>query len=680
MRILYFDENQNTINRNLNPQLNKNILLRKDKHFALSKAHGYSKKFMALLWLYSSIAFSQDIPYDTIQETQRITFSTIPNDKQKSLEPYYAELKKASFGVQRFSIFEQLAKEHIKKGDTDSILNYGNLYEKEIGNWDKSEQEKNYHYAKAHYIMGVGNVFNGLIEKSTEWHIKGIQAAAKVNFEEYEYKNKVALAKVYLLKDNPDKAISILEETVPKFSTQFTLITNKAFVVFGNAYLKKENFEKAENYYAKASKIATDFNDLEMELTIGLEQAKLAEAKGEFGEAFQGYEKIRNRALKEGYTAIYFEGSLLLAKRYFEEEMYETANIALMFAQINAVDKDNLQFQRESLEMQARAFAKQEDYKNGYAVITQLFQVLREVNTKQKKSIIKELEIQYETLEKEKEISKLEEGQIKKEAELKRQKTIKNAFLIGFLIILIPIMALLYVYYQKIQTQSELTRKQEEINKQKVTTLKQEQELNLIKASVEGQDEERKRIAQELHDSIGGNLAGIKLQLSSLSKGDKKYETISSQIDETYQLVRDISHTLIPKKFKQNDFTALINSYAKSISGAGALEIGFHPHPEKEINALDENVQMELFKIIQELMTNTIKHAKATNIDIHLSLIESELSLLFEDNGKGFVSAENSDGIGFGNIKNRINELSGILNIDSVQNRGTVISIVIPNI
>ena len=451
-------------------------------------------------------------------------------------------------------------------------------------------------------------------------------------------------------------------------------------MIIGNAHLQKQEYEKAKTYYDQASKLAADFSDLEMELSTGLELAKLAEAKGEYGKAFQGYEKIRNQALNEGYTALYFEGSLLLAKRYFAEEMYETANIALSFAHINAIDRDNLQFQKEALEMQARAFAKQDDYKNGYAVITQLFQVLGQLNTKQQKAIIKELEIQYETLEKEKEIVELEEGQLKKEAELERQKTIKNAFLIGFLILLIPILALLYVYYQKIQAQAELTKKQEEINLQKVTTLKQEQELNLIKASMEGQDEERKRIAQELHDSIGGNLAGIKLQLSSLSKGDEKYEMIGSQIDETYQLVRDISHTLIPKKFKQNDFTALIHSYAKSISGAGALEIGFHPHPEKEINALDENVQMELFKIIQELMTNTIKHANATNVDIHLSLIESELSLLFEDNGKGFVSTEISDGIGFGNIKNRINELSGILNIDSVQNRGTVISIVIPNI
>ncbi len=633
---------------------------------------------MLLVWLCTIVAFSQNTKTDTVQETKRITFSTIPNDRQKSFEPYYIELKKASFGAQRFSIFEQLAEEHMKKGDTDSILKYGNLYEKELGNWDKSEQEKNHHYAKAHYFMGVGNVFNGLLEKSTEWHIKGIRAAEHSNFQEYEYKNKVGLANTYILKENYDKAIALLTEVLPKFSSQFTAITNRALVVLGNAHLKKQEYEKAANYYDQAYLMAVDFKDLEMELTVSLAQAKLAEALEDLGKAFTAYEEIRERALAEGFTALYFEGSLLLAKLYYKEGMYETANIALSFAYINAVDRENLEFQKDALSVQARCFAKLDDYKNAYAVITQLFGVVGAKNAQQQRAIIKELEIEYETLEKEKEIIELEEGKLKREAELKRQKTIKNAFLIGFLIILIPIMALLYVYYQKIQAQSELTKKQEEINRQKVAALVQEQELNLIKAAIEGQDDERKRIAQELHDSIGGNLAGIKLQFASMEGDSEKLKTLTGQIDETYQLVRDISHTLIPKKFKQNAFTELIREYAKSISATGELQIGFHPHPEKKINAIDEKLQMEIYKIIQELITNTLKHASATSVDIHLAAIDNTLSLLFEDDGKGFNTTNTIDGIGFQNIKNRIAELNGSVHIDSVLERGTVVSLEIP--
>ena len=73
------------------------------------------------------------------------------------------------------------------------------------------------------------------------------------------------------------------------------------------------------------------------------------------------------------------------------------------------------------------------------------------------------------------------------------------------------------MYYQKLQTQSKLNKTLEEVNQQKITTLLKDQELKLVKASLEGQNNERKRIARELHDSIGGNLATIKLQLSNKS-------------------------------------------------------------------------------------------------------------------------------------------------------------------
>lgn len=202
--------------------------------------------------------------------------------------------------------------------------------------------------------------------------------------------------------------------------------------------------------------------------------------------------------------------------------------------------------------------------------------------------------------------------------------------------------------------------------------------MNLIKASIEGQDEERKRIAQELHDSIGGNLAGIKLRVSGISDASDMWKTISGQLDETYQLVRDISHTLIPKKFRQNGFTDLIEEYVKSISDTGGLEVGFYPHPGGQINSIDEKIRVEMFKILQELMTNTLKHAEAKKVDIHLSLIDGELSLLFEDDGKGFISETGYKGIGLNNVKERVNELQGNLHIDSVPKRGTIIAIDIP--
>lgn len=616
-------------------------------------------------------------PIDTLT-TQTINFGWKQRINSSSTKSYFEALKNAEYGVQRFSVLDQLIEYHTQKNNTDSVIHYANIYLKEVRNWNESRQIKNRFSAKAHYYLANGNFFNGLTDNAIKWYLEGLKNAETSNDTEFEYKNKLGLSKCYIQQNNSDKAIPILKKSLTGFTSEFPSLKVENTLLLGKAYRFKKNYNEAEKYYNDALKMAESINNLELQLITRLELAKIAEAKNELGAAFTGYETTRNEAQANGFDAIYFEGSLLIAKYYNSQGFYDAAIMGLSIAYINAIDSGNLEFQKETLELQANSFAKKEDYDNAYAVMTQLFGVYSQISSKQQRAIIKELEIQYETLEKEKAITSLQEDTLLKEAELKRQKTIKNAFLIGFIIILIPIIALLYVYYQKIQTQSELVQKQEEINTQKVQSLVQEQELNLIKASLDGQDEERKRIAQELHDSIGGNLAGIKLQLSSLTKNAESFKTITTQIDETYQLVRDISHTLIPKKFQKNVFTDLVKEYTQSISKTTEISVNFYPHPKEEINTIDEKIKMELFKILQELMTNTLKHAEASNVDIHLNLIEKELSLLFEDNGKGFDASKTAEGIGLQNIKSRITNLKGTIHIDSAENRGTVMSIDIP--
>ncbi len=610
---------------------------------------------------------------------QTIRFSTIPNTKQKALEPYYQALKNAEFGVQRFSVIEQLATYHVEKGNSDSILYYGNLYLKEVGNWHVPENEKAAYATRAYYLIGEGNRFNGLFDNAIQFFIKGIREAEASENKEFLYKNNLGLAHIYIQKNELEKAIALLTESLSLFGKEFPGISATAQLFLGDAHFKSKSYDKAASFYRKSIGNSMLQDDVFTELSAKLKLGDISEETGEFDQAFNLYNETRETGLKKGFHTIYFEGCIRIGRMYYRTGNYQAVNVVMSTAYVNALERENLHFQEEILDLQRMSFVGQKDYENAYAVMTQLAYVKSQISEQQQRKISKELEVQYETLKKEKEILSLQDDQIKQDAELKRQRTIKNAILIGFLIILIPVMALLFVYYQKILAQTELAKKQEEINEQKVTSLKQKQELNLIKASLDGQDEERKRIAQELHDSIGGNLAGIKLHLSSLTKGAAEFNIVTGQLDETYQLVRDISHTLIPARYKENAFTDLLKQYANSISSSGEIAVGLHLHPEERINGISDKKQMELFKIIQELMTNTLKHAHASKVAIHLSVIDEEISLLFEDNGKGFNPESTSNGIGFENIRNRVTELSGIVHIDAAENRGAVISIEIPN-
>ena len=352
--------------------------------------------------------------------------------------------------------------------------------------------------------------------------------------------------------------------------------------------------------------------------------------------------------------------------------------MVLSSAYVNAVQWNKLKLQEDVIMVLKDLKVANKDYKNAYNLMTQYLSISNQILKTQNKKVVQELEIKYQTLQKEKEILALKESQLLKEGEIEKQRTIKKAFLIGFLVVLFPVVGLLFVYFQKLKTQIALNKSQEEVNSQKVYGLMKEQELNLIKATMEGQDKERQRLARELHDSIGGNLASIKLQLSNTSESDKQKVNIIKQVDETYNQVRDFSHNLTPKKFQKNPITELIREYVHNVSNGSDSNISFHPYPESEIDKLEPYLTEELFKIVQELLTNSLKHAKAKNIDIYINKNDDVIQLLFEDDGLGFDTNKTTEGIGIKNIKNRLKSLSGKLFIDSMLGRGTVVTIEIP--
>ena len=609
---------------------------------------------------------------------QQIRFSTVPNERDTSLNRYYQTLKGSEYGPNRFLAIMKLAGYHIDKANSDSIIQYGNKYLREVRHWNADSIAKSRHFSKAYYILGIGSRFNGLLDNATKWHIQGIKEAESSVQKEFLLRNKIGLANTYNLKQEPQKAIEILESIADDLVGEFQILLPKAITFLGDAYYIQKKYNRAQEIYKTGLQRAHEQEDARQALTLELKLGSLAELDKQYDKAFELYNTAREKGMQEGFLNIYFEGTIRMGELFYREKNFDAANAALSVAYFNAIERDNLHYQREILDIQRRVFNAKEDYSNAYAVMTQMAGINQQIAHRQQQKVIKELEIQYETLEKDKEISELEENQILKEAELKAQRTIKNAILIGFLVVLIPVLGLLYVYYQKIQAQTELAKKKEEVNIQKLQALKKDQELDLIKASIEAQDEERKRIAQELHDSIGGNLAGIKLQISGTENNTHNWNIIKQQLDETYQLVRNISHTLIPKKFKEKPFTELITDYINTISINGNLKVSFHKYPKEEINALKDALHLQLYKIIQELMTNTLKHAQADQVSINLTLTENELTLLFEDNGVGFDAKNTTNGIGLENVKSRVEELNGSLQIDSSINRGTVTVINIP--
>jgi two-component system, NarL family, sensor kinase len=271
-------------------------------------------------------------------------------------------------------------------------------------------------------------------------------------------------------------------------------------------------------------------------------------------------------------------------------------------------------------------------------------------------------------------------NQIEKEnlRELQRKNNVIYVILTMTVFLFLLAGVIRHSYLRSRRTTQLLHLKNEEISRQRIEKLLHQIEIKSIKSNIEGQEKERKRIAEELHDGIGGSLSGIKLALLNLNdqkKTEAAYNKVVTNIDQVCAEIRTISHNLIPPNFEQTGFVNVLQQYFYQFSSDTKIKLEYQLHPENELNSLLRTFHIELYRIVQEALNNIKKHAQATSLEIQLLMDQDDINLIIEDNGIGFDPDKITYGIGLNNISSRVNLLNGTIDIDSKVNRGTIINI-----
>ena len=280
------------------------------------------------------------------------------------------------------------------------------------------------------------------------------------------------------------------------------------------------------------------------------------------------------------------------------------------------------------------------------------------------------LNTKFETEKKEKENLQLES---------KQKKT--RSYLILALVILFFGTLTAILIQKNTKRKQKLAEQEKELETQKLATVLKEQELTSIDAMIEGQEKERQRIANDLHDDLGGLMATVKLHFNALKEKQtpELYKKTNELIDEAYDKVRTVAHAKNSGVIANQGLLKAINEMADKISTSNKITINVVDHGLE--NRLENSLELTLFRIIQELITNTIKHAEATEVTIHITNHEDSLNLMVEDNGKGFNPSQitkTNKGMGISSIDKRVEHLNGTLTIESEKNQGTTIIIDIP--
>lgn len=320
----------------------------------------------------------------------------------------------------------------------------------------------------------------------------------------------------------------------------------------------------------------------------------------------------------------------------------------------------------------SQAYLNIKDFESAYFAQRQAHAFNDSLFNLERARVIADMQTKYETDKKQQEIELQRVTVGEQEAELQR-----NFVIIISLVITLVLLVIIFLLVR-----ARMKRKEELLKKEHDLTLRD----GLIRASIQSQEAERKRFAQDLHDGMGQLISSLRLSVSSL--GGKELTTeqrinIFSKsekiLQEMHREIRGIAFNLMPQTLIQSGLIPALEEMAERINESGEIivKVNGFDIPER----LDEVQEISLYRVIQEWISNVIKYAGASSIEVQLVGYENEITIMVEDNGKGFDPAvlEKGRGHGWRNIQSRLNLIKSQIEVDSREGvKGTTIVIHLP--
>lgn len=209
------------------------------------------------------------------------------------------------------------------------------------------------------------------------------------------------------------------------------------------------------------------------------------------------------------------------------------------------------------------------------------------------------------------------------------------------------------------------------------------QEFERYRAMAEAREVERSRIAKDLHDGVGGLLSGVRISLANIQsrlnlKQDDGliFERSMDMLDGSMQELRRVAHAMKPPSLEVFGLKTALRDYVEAVNSMKTIKIIFQTIGEER--RFESEPELIIYRIIQELINNVLKHAQAAECLVQVSFLVDHLSITIEDNGKGFDVKKESNGMGWSNIRQRVEFLKGTLDLHSSTSSGTSVQINIP--
>lgn len=450
------------------------------------------------------------------------------------------------------------------------------------------------------------------------------------------------------------------------------------------SFLLKEhnNYDK---YFAEHKKYGMDNNSLYARKQYFLAEARYYHAKEKYKPAIANYKKVLNLKMDEQIApTLDITSAANLGIVYTKELNKDSATYYFKVAE-NKLKKYPVSPSVRYIYTNALREFNQQNSVGADSLVKSLQQEMHLKDTLYQMSLSKinhELETKYRVFEKEKALTLAKQQQQVQQLQLKQQKQ-KNWFiLIGATTAIILLSAITYILFQR-------KKQAKTLHEVTVANLKKQHQLEIMNRLSEAQEQEKKRVAERLHDEVGAMLSIAKLNINTLQENifkadtdsEKKLAVAQNLMNNISETVRNISHSLMPIALEKYGFKAAVLDLLTSIKTANSLTV------EHVIEGLDntanwpQHFTLSTYRIIQEIINNVIKHAQATHLFVQLVELDNAITIYIEDNGKGLKPTDDNKGAGLKLLETNIAYLSGKLEIKGELNQGTfaLIELPIPN-
>lgn len=543
----------------------------------------------------------------------------------------------------------------------------------EIGNKMPKSSQKTEIQVKALNSIGYVYSFQGNFAEGLSIRLKALQIADKGKCSKKEMGNLHSwIADDYRHLNQHDKAIEYLKKTEQYLPS----MTNENVVDYYYTYCQSlsalGNISKAREKLAgldafiSASKTFTEYDKNTAYLQSTKLHGEFAMKAKKFGEAISYYQKYLNHAtiLGSDVHIDIAQNKIALAYKFSGNKKQALHYFKLSYD--SSLKDGSLDYAFKNANSLATLYAENEAYENAYRFSQKANELKDSLNSIDRIKELYFLEAKFQAGKKEKVITELKLTNA--EQELKAEKN-KRVLLIGGILALALIFIFGFLYH--------LSRQRRIIAEKEKQAIEKQQQVISLQAMINGQETERIRIAKDLHDSMGGTFSTIKMHLSTLEYGSKDrqqaqlLEKCINIIGNAAIEVRRIAHNMMPEVLIKLGLIDSIQELTANINSSKQLKVNFQYFGMEE--RLTSDFEIMLYRIVQELLNNIIKHSDATEAIIQFVKEGSRLNITVEDNGKGFSSKKDTKGIGLSTVKERVQYLNGVLSIDSETYVGTTV-------